>query len=259
MRLIDDFSICCANAAYGVAERLRVQSIDELTSYLAYILDVSEKGQCPQLLGRTLDLKHAYQQCGVDEWRSKLLKIAINDPKGTFGLFDVFALPFGASGSVTSFLRIASSLTFIGIHGLDIAWTCFFDDFSLICEASEKTNVGWYIESLFKVLGVAYADSGDKAPPFSSSFRSLGLVVNVSDLHSSRFSLEHTAQRLEELQVSLVELATASRIMPKELERLHGRLVWFGSFVFGRQMNSLVRELSMLARKTGPILGCNVF
>lgn len=88
----------------------------------------------------------------------------------------------------------------------------------------------WKPSSRF--LGMAYADSGEKAPPFQSSFRSLGLVVNVSEMQAGRFSLEHTTQRIEELQDTMSHLASVQQVMPKELERLHGRLIWFGSFVF---------------------------
>ena len=52
---------------------------------------------------RTYDLKSAYKQFGVDTWHSRFLKIAVKNPEGGFGLFDVYALPFGATGSVTCF------------------------------------------------------------------------------------------------------------------------------------------------------------
>ena len=59
VRLIDDFSINGINAAYGVREKLRVQSIDELCSYLAYILDHCSDPVALELVGRTFDLKQA--------------------------------------------------------------------------------------------------------------------------------------------------------------------------------------------------------
>ena len=189
VRLIDDFSICGANSAYGMTEKLRVQSIDELTAYLAYILDSTEGAACPALVGRTFDLKPAYKQFGVDEWRSKFLNIAVRKPGGSYGLFKVYALPFGASGSVTSFLRVACSIAYIGTYGLDITWTSFFDDFTVLCTQEEADNVGWYVESLFKLLGVEYAATGDKAPPFQSAFKSLGLIIDVSTVTSGTFSI----------------------------------------------------------------------
>ena len=248
VRLIDDFSICGANSAYGMTEKLRVQSIDELTAYLAYILDSTEGAACPALVGRTFDLKHAYKQFGVDEWHSKFLNIAVRKPGGSYGLFKVYALPFGASGSVTSFLRVACSIAYIGTYGLDITWTSFFDDFTVLCTQEEADNVGWYVESLFKLLGVEYAATGDKAPPFQSAFKSLGLIIDVSTVNSGTFSIQHTSKRRDELLNSLRSILKAATAAPKELERLHGRLVWFSSFIFGRLMNGFVRTLSEFSR-----------
>ena len=44
---------------------LRVQAVDKLCSYLAYMLDNSDNGYMPKLTGRTYDLKSAYKQFGV--------------------------------------------------------------------------------------------------------------------------------------------------------------------------------------------------
>ena len=39
-------------------------------------------------------------------------------------------------------------------------------------------------EMLFKLLGVSFAETGKKATQFDQVFRMLGLVVDMSDLHS---------------------------------------------------------------------------
>ena len=120
VRLIDDFSINGVNAAYGLREKLRVQSIDELCSYLAYILDHCDEPAALELVGRTFDLKQAYRQFGVDPYHHELLKIAVRKPGGSYQLFRVGALPFGAVGSVTAFLRISNCISFIASKALDI-------------------------------------------------------------------------------------------------------------------------------------------
>ena len=55
VKMVDDFSICGANGAYGLREKLRVQAVDELCSYLAYMLDVAKGRDIPKLTGRTSD------------------------------------------------------------------------------------------------------------------------------------------------------------------------------------------------------------
>ena len=248
-RMIDDFSISKVNHTYGMKERLRVQALDELCAYLATLMDGANPSSLPRLKGRTFDRKSAYKQYGVDTWHSNFLQICVRDPAGGHGLFNVNALPFGATGSVTGFLRISNALAFIGIHGLDLIWSAFFDDYTVVCDEREENNVTLYVESLFRLLvGISFAAEGDKAPPFQTRFRSLGLEFDLENLQHGSFSLHHTAKRKQELLDTIASLLARKRVSPKELERLHGRLVWFSSFVFGRVMNHSVKEISAVCR-----------
>ena len=243
IRMIDDFSVCGINSAYGLTEKLRVQAVDELASFLALILNHPQQSALPKIVGRTYDLKSAYKQFGVDEFHHKHCRIGVRSPNGSVAQFAVGALPFGATGSVASFLRVAASVSFIAMLGLDIVLTNFFDDFTVLCSEQESRNVDFYLTGLFKILGLSYASEGDKAPPFGEVFGSLGMLFNLASFGSGRFTLEHTAKRKVELLQTIDELLRVGKSSPKDLERLHGRLVWFGSFVFGRQMNISLRAL----------------
>ena len=247
VRLIDGFSINGVNAAYGLREKLRVQSIDELCSYLAYILDHCDEPAALELLGRTFDLKQAYRQFGVDPYHHELLKIAVRKPSGSYQLFRVGALPFGAVGSVTAFLRISNCISFIASKALDIVLTAFFDDFTVVCRKSETMSATFCMEALFRMLGIWFADSGDKALPFNSVFKTLGLLISFEHLEAGSFQLEHTESRRNEVLQTLETLVGQDRCSAKELERLHGRLIWFNSFCFGRTLNMLIRYLSGFA------------
>lgn len=77
------------------------------------MLDASVKPGELKLTGRTFELKHAYRQLGADCYHHDLLKIAVQKPGRTYELFKVGALPFGAVGSVTAFLRVSNCLAFI--------------------------------------------------------------------------------------------------------------------------------------------------
>ena len=128
VRMIDDFSVCGINSAYGLTEKLRVQAVDELASFLALLLNHRSHCNLSQVVGRTYDLKSAYKQFGVDEFHHKHCRIGVRNPEGSVSQFSVGALPFGATGSVASFLRIAASVSFIAMTGLDIVLTNFFDE-----------------------------------------------------------------------------------------------------------------------------------
>eukprot|EP00435_Cladocopium_sp_Y103_P039661 s4259_g10.t1 len=161
----------------------------------------------------------------------------------------VFALPFGATGSVASFLRLAASISFIGLKGLALPWTSFFDDFTMLTPEGTEGDAEFFAEGLFKLLGLEYAAEGTKAPPFSNEFRTLGLLVKTTDFLQGRVELGHTPERREELLELLTTLQKQETVTVKQLEQLHGRIVWFRSFVFGRRLNSATRVLSWYARR----------
>ena len=250
VRMIDDFTCCGINAAYGLTEKLRVQSVDELCSYLSMLLDDDSCDKSDPMVGRTFDLKSAYKQFGVDAFHAKKCSIDVKKPGGGVKTFFVRALPFGATGSVAAFLRIAASIAFIGLYALDIIWTNFFDDYTGVCREAEKQNVEFYVTSLFRLLGIDYASEGGKAPESSSVFHSLGLNFDLSCFSSGFFQLMHTPKRRQELCDAIWTLLKDKTCSPKTLESLHGRLVWFGSFVFVRKMNIFVRTLSSFSMRT---------
>ena len=103
------------------------------------------------------------------------------------------------------------------------------------------------MEALFRMLGIWFADSGEKAPPFNRVFKTLGLLISFEHLEAGFFQLEHTESRRNEVLQTLETLVGQDQCTTKELERLHGRLIWFKSFCFGRTLNMLIRYLSGFA------------
>ena len=251
MRLIDDFSVCGVHATVGLPEKLRVESVDQVVAILLSMMH-SKQALCRlPWTGRTFDLKAAYKQFGVSLDESNRLKIAIKSGQNDVSFFNVLALP---SGSVVAFLRIAAALAFMGTRGLLICWSSFFDDFTAVAPEKVAGNTQFYIESMFRLLGVDFAAEGDKAPPFAPLFKSLGLQFDLKGVGQGSFSLGHTAARRRELLEHIGNMISedGACVSPKELERLHGRLVWFNSFVFGRALKAAVSIVSKYARASTP-------
>ena len=248
LRLIDDFTVAGVNQTVGLGEKLRVESVDELAAHVLVALSNAPPGRKLVLVGRTFDLKSAYKQFGVDAEHQKTLRIAQRHPEGGVRFFSVQSLPFGATASVSSFLRIAASIKFIGTVGLRLVWTNFFDDYTAISTPETAQEVTFCVESLLKVLGVRFAGTGPKAPDFAAKFKSLGLEVDLTSTHEGVFSMGHTEKRCAELLETIQQVLSRDRVDVKDLERLHGRLVWFGSYVFGRELNCAVRVVSKHAR-----------
>ncbi len=82
--------------------------VDILTAFVATLMDRRDLRDGFRLVGRTFDLKSAYKQYAVDVFHTDFLKVAVKKPGGSYGVFDVLALPFGATGSVSCFLRLSS-------------------------------------------------------------------------------------------------------------------------------------------------------
>ena len=248
LRLIDDFTVAGVNQTVGLGEKLRVESVDELAANVLVALSKAPPNHGLVLVGRTFDLKSAYKQFGVDVEHQRTLRIAQRHPEGGVRFFSVQSLPFGATASVSSFLRIAASIKFIGTVGLSLVWTNFFDDYTAICTPETTQEVTFCVESLLKLLGVQFAATGPKAPDFATKFKSLGLELDLTSSQEGSFSLGHTEKRCAELLETLQQILGKDRVDVKDLERLHGRLVWFGSYVFGRELNGAVRVVSKYAR-----------
>ena len=95
---------------------------------------------------------------------------------------------------------------------------------------------------------MVFAEEGPKALPFDVSFKTLGLQVDLQGWAEGSFSLQHTSARKAELSETMQTLLAKGVTSPKDIERLHGRLVWFNAYIFGRKINRAVRTLSSLSR-----------
>ena len=255
-RVIDDCSVCGLNLTVGTKEKFVLHSIDQLCSMVDHSFEMSPSDHCP-ILGRTYDLKSAYKQFGLRPKDRDLLRIAVNKPGSAEPiLVGLNALPFGAVESVAAFLRISFAVWWLGIHGLGIAWSAYFDDYSALTRPELEASTHWSITSLFELVGLLYAKEGPKAPPFGQIFRMLGLVVNLEKACDKQFSVSHTEERKAELKACLQEVLDKGELQNKEAERIRGRMLFFECFVYGRVANLDLKLFGDLCRlgRTSPIL-----
>ena len=115
-----------------------------------------------------------------------------------------------------------------------------------------ETDTTFYAEGLFKLLGVNFAADGSKAPPFLACFRTLGLIIDAEDALNRTVRVGHTPERAKELLQCIDDILDHKSVSTKALEQLHGRIVWFRTFIFGRRLNAATHVLSLHSRKPGP-------
>jgi hypothetical protein len=135
---------------------------------------------------------------------------------------------------------------------ISIPWSVFFNDCTALSPKGLEADTTFYAEALFKLLGINFASEGSKAPPFSEKFKTLGLIVDAGEAKEKTVRLGHTPERSSELLGTLEEILSHEHVSTKTLEQLHGRIVWFRTFIFGRKLNAATRVLSWFSRKSSP-------
>ena len=249
IRVIDDCSICGLNATVGLKERFKLQTVDRVASMLIHVFEVASPDALSGIVGRTFDLKSAYRQFGICAQDRNMLRILVRDPiSSSLCCLGLNALPFGAVGSVAAFLRIGLSIWHIGIVGLGIFWSNYFDDYPTFSRECLASSCQWAVESLLTLLGVSFAREGRKALPFGEKFGMLGLEVDLKQCSRRRLHIGHTESRREELRLFIDDIISANEINQKTIERLRGRMVFFECYAFGRSAN---RALSAITHACG--------
>ena len=107
-----------------------------------------------ELLGKTYDLKSAYRQVPIKSEHLKFSYFSIyNCELGKVQIYRLRTLPFGATHSVYSFLRLSRMLYAIAVRGLRLMTTNFYDDFILTSPPGLKESSQNGMELVFMLTG----------------------------------------------------------------------------------------------------------
>ena len=174
IRLIDDFSESAVNQAVTVSESPVLHTIDVACALISkFFSDAERAGQSSELLVRTFDLSSAYRQIALDSSGRSVAYIRVYNPEtGSWALFQVLVLPFGAIRSVHSFLRVARAIWWLGVVGCLLPWSSFFDDFIVLATPPLAKNTELTVSALFKLLGIC--SRGPKVHAFWGILRCTG-------------------------------------------------------------------------------------
>ena len=187
---------------FGLKQGPKIRLIDDLTmGGVNEMVNVHEspKPHGPDIVagalqGRAYDLRSAYRQLPVSlrslrhsfvaHWNSNSLRAEIDQ---------LLALPFGASRSVYGFLRVVTSVWWIGCMALSLVWSVFFDDFVTASRQVDVRHTEAAATALFKLLGWEYDECDEKSTEFSSVFKALGVSFNLAAAEHGRVMLSNTA------------------------------------------------------------------
>ena len=245
LRLIDDYTESGVNSCVTSVEAPVLHTVDIACAVLVLWFDACvDAGISLELLVRTFDLKSAYRQVGLSSSGRDHACIRVFDPvSGKVRFFRSNVLPFGSIRSVHSFLRLSRAIWWIGVVGCRLVWTSFYDDFIAYSRPNLASNTEATISNLFKLLGWAFAESGDKCVPFSSRCEALGVSFDLGASFEGRASICNTAGRVEELCADLESVLQEGTLNCKQAQRLRGRMQFADAQLFGRTGKRCLKTL----------------
>ena len=182
--LIDDLSASGINDTVQAEETPTPHTVDVAAGMIA-----SAMRHLPgkQHKGRAYDLVSAYRQLAVSDASRWASYVALwNHQTSDVSVFALHALPFGASRSVFSFLRVIHSVWHLGAFFLWLIWSCYYDDLISISDAEHTDFTHRTIDAFFTLLGWAYAKEGAKSQAYSEAFSALGVCFVLADMHLGR-------------------------------------------------------------------------
>ena len=181
VRVIDNFKTSGVNSTCGSPEKQKLYGLNFLATTLVRALSLKKSGGPHGLCGKTFDLSSAYKQFPLHQFDGDFIRLAAPEPvRKACAIYGVNALPFGATGSVSGFLRVSTALSHIIAFGLGVWAGTFFDDFPILCRGDLANQTEQQVSLLLDLLGMRFAREGKKWMPFSEQMEVLGVVIDLS-------------------------------------------------------------------------------
>ena len=249
VRLIDDYSESGVNSCVTTVEAPVLHTADIASASLVLWFNMCGAwGADPKLVVRTFDLTSAYRQVALSPNGKRFACIRVFDPANQcMRYFRSCVLPFGATRSVHSFLRLARAIWWLGVVGCRLIWTSFYDDFISYSQFMLAKSTEGTISALFKILGWVFAESGDKCMPFSDMCDALGVSFDLSMSFKGFATVCNTASRVTELCADMQLVIESGVLSSKDAQRLRGRMQFADAQLFGRTGKRCLRMLGDFA------------
>ena len=252
LRPIDNFSSSHVNSAAGVQERFMVDTVDEICAMVKAWMQ--ESGPGLKLLGKTYDMRKAYRQLAVRKSHLDFAWISVWDPSSRQpALFKMETLPFGATASVSAFLRLSQAIKVLGITCGNLIWSSFYDDFVCVCREGTEEQTDRMVRLIFKSLGWALSLGDDKDKPFASKFQALGVEFDLSTVGEGYFSVGNTTARRDELSEKISSILQADMLEPAVAESLRSRLLFAEGQLYGRFAKLALHRIGAIGLQSKPV------
>lgn len=227
-------------------EKPTLHVLDVITGAVVQMFsDLQQAGKSTMLKSKSFDLKSAYKQLPISEKALKHSFISLYHPatKGPI-VYQSLAVPFGSVQAAHFFLRCARALWHLGVSGLRIVWSSFYDDYILMERSSLVRNTDECARMLFDLLGWVYDKDGDKSTVFADSVDALGVTLDFSNSIAAEALVKNTIGRVEEISEAIDEILNTRTLSAVEALRLRGRLAFAEGQIFGRSARKTLKMVT---------------
>ncbi|CAE7207109.1 unnamed protein product [Symbiodinium sp. CCMP2592] len=259
LRPIDDLAANGANSAFAACDKLTLRAFDELVwcaTYCEYLCKKEPSTLSSPVVGiktdrarpllKTIDLKAAYKQLPLHPEHRRFCVVFLKHPDSSqVRGYASRVLPFGASGSVTCFNRVARLI-------LQEAWilNCnYFDDFPVLELSALSGSADSTAHCIPDLLG--FECSTEKEEPFKSSADVLGVTVDLSCEDLSEVRVRNREVKCCEVAASVDEVLDRGAIRSAEIASLFGRIQFLEGQLMGRMGRLALSELRSLGTSGG--------
>ena len=225
--MIDDFSVSSVNDSCIVHNKIDLHMIDTFAAMVKRFFALcDERGVSSGLVAKTYDLKSAYRQVPIRKDHLKFAYFSVlNHRLGRAQIYRLKTLPFGATHSVYSFLRLSRMLFALATQGLWLLTTNFYDDFILASSPSLEASSKNSMELLFILTGWDFLQRKAKRRLHSRMFAErLELSSTFASSGERILSIGNTETRRSELVAELDKLMNVKRLGKHDSLVLRGRL-----------------------------------
>ena len=246
VRMIDDFSISGVNDSCVIHNKIDLHLVDTFVATVRHFFsEASGAGVSTALVAKTYDLKSAYRQVPIKASHLKFAYFSVfNHKLGYPQIFRLKTLPFGATHSVYSFLRLSRMIYAIATRGLFLLTTNFYDDFILASPSCLQQSSKSGLELIFLLTGWTYATEGKKATTFDVKCKALGVEFDFSGAERAVLRIGNTDSRRAELLLMISNVLANKHLDKPTSLVLRGKLGFADGFMHGRLGSLVLKKLS---------------
>ena len=255
-RMIDDFTVSGINDTAASHNKVDLHMVDTFTAVIReFFRQCAAEDKASSLVAKTYDLKSAYRQVPIRQDHLCFSYFCIyNCEKGQAEIYQLLTLPFGATHSVYSFLRLARMLYTICTRQLYLLTTNFYDDYILASLPNSIESAKNSMELVFLLTGWNFDRDGKKATSFGSICKALGVQFDLSSSGERILAVCNTEQRIQDLTAMLSSTLEAGELCKQDTLILRGKLGFADSFLHGRLGLLVLKQLAEHAYGRSPKL-----